>query len=167
MGDVLKLTTGKRSTYATSANCPPPPEGRAYANGDDRIDNDGDWLVDYDDEDCLASPILIDVAGDGSHLAGLSEPVLFDFDANGTPLVMGWTRAGEDDAFLVLDRDGDGEITTGASSLEMRRPSPVERSPNTVSQPWPRATKTAMGGLTLVTEYGCASACGEMRITTG
>ncbi|GBC77380.1 hypothetical protein HRbin08_00857 [bacterium HR08] len=157
------LTTGKRSTYSTSANCPPRPEGRAYANCNDRIDNDGDWLVDYDDEDCLASPILLDVAGDGFHLAGLSEPALFDFDANGTPLVMGWTRAGEDDAFLVLDRDGDGEITTGRELFGNATPLSSGAIAKHGFMALAEGDQNGDGWI----DARCASACGEMRITMG
>ena len=44
------------------------PEGRQYNNCNDGVDNDGDGDVDYDDVDCLASPVIIDLAGNGYHL---------------------------------------------------------------------------------------------------
>jgi hypothetical protein len=56
------------------------------------------------------SPIIFDVAGNGYHLAGPDQGVLFDFDGDGTKERVAWTAAGEDDAFLVLDRDGNGTI---------------------------------------------------------
>lgn len=103
-------------------------EGRQYNNCVDGDDNDGDWLYDYDDEDCLTSPIIIDLVGNGFHLSGLSDPVLFDFDGNGKPLTMAWTARGEDDAFLVLDRNGNGTIDNGAELFGNITPQPD--SPN-------------------------------------
>jgi hypothetical protein len=104
------------------------PEGRQYNNCNDGIDNDGDGDTDYDDEDCLTSPIVVDVAGNGFHLSGLADPVLFDFDGNGRPLTMGWTARSQDDAFLVLDRNGNGTIDNGAELFGNLTPQP--QSPN-------------------------------------
>jgi hypothetical protein len=38
----------------------------------------------------------------------------FDLDGSGTRKPVAWTPAGSTAAFLVLDLDGDGAITTGA-----------------------------------------------------
>lgn len=74
---------------------------------------DGRW--DYAKGYCVyASPILIDVLGDGFALTDAANGVNFDIDSNGLTEKRAWTLAGSDDAWLVLDRNGDGMISLGA-----------------------------------------------------
>lgn len=55
-------------------------------------------------------PILFDLDGDGFELiAPKKSGVYFDWNGDGVKEETGW--AGPDDGFLVLDRDGDGDIT--------------------------------------------------------
>lgn len=60
------------------------------------------------------SPIVINPGKGAYHLSGAEDPVLFDISAIGHAFWIGWTAAGGDEAFLCLDRDGDGAITNGA-----------------------------------------------------
>ncbi len=61
-------------------------------------------------EDC---PILMDLKLNGLHLSGPDPAVSFDIDADGTPDRIAWTKAGEDDAFLCMDRNHNGVIDDG------------------------------------------------------
>lgn len=58
------------------------------------------------------SPIVISLHG-GYSLSGADDPVLFDIDADGVKSRTGWIARGSEDAFLALDRDGDGRIGDG------------------------------------------------------
>jgi hypothetical protein len=60
---------------------------------------------------CVGSPLVLDLSGDGIELTSVAEGVTFDLTATGAS-PMAWTK-GADDALLAMDRNGNGTIDHG------------------------------------------------------
>ena len=73
---------------------------------------------------------MIDVNGDGIALSGPTAGVDFDLNGNGTRDRLGWTLANSDDAWLVLDRNGNGNIDNGAELFGDFTPQPATTNKN-------------------------------------
>ncbi|WP_248150851.1 beta strand repeat-containing protein [Stenotrophomonas indicatrix] len=66
----------------------------------------------FGDAERLASPLILDLDGDGVETRSVANGVNFDHDGNGFAEATGWV--GKDDGLLVLDVNGNGQIDTGA-----------------------------------------------------
>lgn len=67
-------------------------------------------------------PILVNPQHDGFHLTSAEDGVLFDIDADGDVEQVPWTRPGSDDAWLAMDRNGNGVIDNGSELFGNRTP---------------------------------------------
>jgi hypothetical protein len=113
-----------------SCFCQPPDDPTVQKDADPAcstcLNNGGAWCFGG----VCGTPVLLDTGGDGFRLTGAAGGVLFDRDATGTPLRTAWTAAGTDDAWLALDRDGDGRIGDGTELFGDKTPQAPSPAPN-------------------------------------
>jgi hypothetical protein len=76
------------------------------------------------------SPIVIDVSGNGFYLTNAQAGVSFDMEGNGKPIQLAWTARGALNAFLVLDRNGNGTIDNGKELFGNFASQPSSLTPN-------------------------------------
>jgi hypothetical protein len=67
-----------------------------------------------DPDDGPGSPIILPLGDDTYRLTSISSGVQFDIRADGNRVQMGWTQLGTENAFLAVDRNGNGRIDSGA-----------------------------------------------------
>jgi hypothetical protein len=87
------------------------PDRQEECEGAGNIWHDG--VSEYN-QDGPGSPIIVPTGSGSSYkLTSAAEGVLFDIDATGVPRQVAWTEANSEMAFLAIDKDGDGAITSG------------------------------------------------------
>jgi hypothetical protein len=79
---------------------------------------------------CGGSPVVVDVLGNGIALSDAGAGVEFDLDGNAVKEKLSWTLAGSDDAWLALDRNGNGLVDTGAELFGDYTPQPEASNKN-------------------------------------
>lgn len=90
----------------------------------------------YEEESCSCpdgtsmSPIVIDVDHSGFSMTDAAGGVVFNMLNDGVPLQISWTSAGSTNAFLVLDRNGNGTIDNGQELFGDLTPQPPAKHQN-------------------------------------
>ncbi|NRA22128.1 MAG: hypothetical protein HRU05_16775, partial [Oceanospirillaceae bacterium] len=100
--DIDRLEAGVIAVAATYADV----NGSLDTGAAGLDDSNGGAEVDY--RDASVTPLILDLDGDGVELLTLAEGVNFDIDADGVIDRTAWV--GSDDAFLVWDKNGNGQI---------------------------------------------------------
>lgn len=101
---------------------------------------EGTWGYTHPRQECngtyydctcdVETPVLVDVAGDGYALTDAANGVDFDINAEGRVKRIAWTAVHSDDAWLVLDRNGNGVIDDATELFGDATPQPVSAEPN-------------------------------------
>lgn len=78
----------------------------------------------------MKSPIVIDVTGEGFDLTSVADGVYFHFFGDGKKVQVSWTAPNSSNAWLVLDRNGNGIIDDGTEMFGNATPQPSSQNPN-------------------------------------
>ena len=84
-----------------------------------------DWTSCF----CGASPIVLDIDGDGYDLTNVQNGVRFDITGRGNSIQTAWTAADSDDAWLVLDRNQNNRIDNATELFGNNSEQPEGQNP--------------------------------------
>ncbi len=122
--------TGARTCTAVFQELPPTCDPDGSLQAECRASGGGRW----DEASCSCQfnwedPLVFSLDGSPIHLTTRQGGVWFDVDGDGVPESLAWTRSGSTAAFLVLDLDQDGAITTGAELFGVPVAAPRRQKP--------------------------------------
>ena len=116
--EVTICREGVNSNHSITLDCPAPSSSACELAFQQCpfFENCGEGSAQAPYPDCTCqpySPIAIDVAGNGFDLTDGTNGVGFDINGDGAAEHLAWTRSGSDDAWLTLDRNGNGTVNNG------------------------------------------------------
>ncbi len=76
------------------------------------------------------SPIILDLKGNGIRLTDLTNGIFYDLNGDGEKEQIAWTTTNSDDAWLVLDRDGNKSIDDGRELFGSFTEQPLSLQPH-------------------------------------
>ena len=127
---VLEASLTNNHTCPLCLEQEPPPEEPTPGTLTPEVDDGGSGGTGTGTTPTEGSPIVIDLDRGGFRFTALAGGVRFDLDGDGAAEAISWVAPGSGDAWLALDRDGDGAIGSGAELFGDYTPQPPAAEPH-------------------------------------